>query len=826
MKAPNENSLLSPLKGKVIAAFLLACIAIALAVSITYLSFNNLLAKVDEISSPNTKLKVLNNLFEQITQLDQQQRADAIRNPGKPYRDYLNESKALLLSIDSLAAMPWENKKQGNRLNSMKRILNKRDYLLIDYLKLKSNLLNDKSFSTQLDSLADILVESKPGMDSSIFTTQKKTTTTTYLPKKPEKKQPFFSRIFGKKKPVVIDSAGNRVEVKEEISVKVDTLAIAKQDSAIVEVGKIMKTLEEDQRIQSKQVLQRELDLINTNIILINQLLTILQEVENEEVASIERKNLDAGILVTSSIERIGAILIVFFLLAALLVFLILVDISKSNFYRLQLLKAKEVAEQLSKVKQRFLANMSHEIRTPLQSIIGFSEQLKNPLVRAEALNAIQSSSEHLLHIVNEMLDYSRIESDKFTINNSPFDLENLIDEVASVIRVQAEKKGLQFIIDKKSLPSSRVLGDDFRLRQILYNLLGNAVKFTKSGFVKLEVDVKQDLLIKCSFAISDSGIGISSQDVNRIFGQFEQGSADHNEEYGGAGLGLTIVKKLVELQRGTIQVKSTLGKGSTFLVDMTFEKARLPKLQPAEQVNISNPAIIDKVIVVDDDPLILRFCSILLEKHHIKFKAIQQPKKIFNENLKDVKIFFLDIRMPGGINGVDLCKEIRKKNKKAKIIALTAHVLPQEQASMFENGFDEVLIKPFREKEFMHVLGINVIENSSFDLSSIRKMTMGDENLLHSIVDQFIEETQSNLKELEEKIPKKDNSSVREIIHKLSGRTGQMGATEISMLLKEIEKELASGKPVNDILEKISTASDQLRNLLIDLQREILVTH
>src|SRR5215203_5857915 len=112
MKARNEKSFLSPLKGKVIAAFLLACIAIALAVTITYLSFNNLLVKVDEISSPNTKLKVLNNLFEQITQLDQQQRADAIRNPGKPYRDYLNESKALLLSIDSLAAMAWENKKQ------------------------------------------------------------------------------------------------------------------------------------------------------------------------------------------------------------------------------------------------------------------------------------------------------------------------------------------------------------------------------------------------------------------------------------------------------------------------------------------------------------------------------------------------------------------------------------------------------------------------------------------------------------------------------------------------------------------------------------------
>jgi signal transduction histidine kinase/DNA-binding NarL/FixJ family response regulator len=824
MKARNEKSFLSPLKGKVIAAFLLACIAIALAVTITYLSFNNLLAKVDEISTPNTKLNVLNNLFEKITQLDQQQRADAIRNPQKPYRAYLNESKILLLSIDSLVAMQWENEKQGERLNAMKRILHKRDYLLIDYLKLKSNFLNDKTFSNQLDSLADILVQSKPAMDSSVLTTQKKTTTTTYLPEKNEKKQPFFSRIFGgKKKGLTIDSAGNRVEVKEEVSVKVDTLAVAQHDSAIIEVGKIMKTLEEDQRLQSKQVVERELQLITTNIVLINQLLSILQEVENEEVASVERKNLDAGILVTSSIERIGIILIVFFLLAAVLVFLILLDISKSNYYRLQLIKAKEVAEQLSKVKQRFLANMSHEIRTPLQSILGFSEQLTNPLVRAEALSAIQSSSEHLLHIVNEMLDYSRIESDKFTLNKAPLNLERVIDEVASVIRIQAERKGLQFIVDKKSLPQSKLLGDDFRLRQILYNLLGNAVKFTKEGFVKLEIDVKQDLLIKCCFTIVDSGIGISREDVSRIFGQFEQGSAEHNEMYGGAGLGLTIVKKLVELQHGAIHVRSKPDHGSVFMVDLIFEKARTPKVSQAESTTLALPAVSDKVIVVDDDPLILRFCSILLEKYQIRFKAIQQPEKIFNEDLHDVKIFFLDIRMPG-MNGVDLCKELRKRNKNAKIIALTAHVLPQEQAAMLANGFDQILIKPFREKEFLQVLGITVNDTSVFNLSSIRQMTMGDENLLHSIVDQFIEETHSNLEELEEKIRQGDSSGVREIIHKLSGRTGQLGALELSNSLRYIEKELDSGKVVKDVLEKMIEALNQLRALLIDLQKEILI--
>lgn len=142
----------------------------------------------------------------------------------------------------------------------------------------------------------------------------------------------------------------------------------------------------------------------------------------------------------------------------------------------------------------------------------------------------------------------------------------------------------------------------------------------------------------------------------------------------------------------------------------------------------------------------------------------------------------------------------------------------------MLQSGFDEVLIKPFREKEFLQVLGVTTTDNSTFDLSVIRQMTMGDESLLHSIVDQFIEETQTNLDELEEMIQKKDSSGVREIIHKFSGRTGQLGAMDLSTLFRHIEKELDSGKTVNEVLEKVADSLNQLRLLLIDLQKETLI--
>lgn len=827
MQLDKDKSFLKPVRGKVIAASLLACVAIGLALAVTYLSFNGLLDKVDELSNPNNKLKKLSHLFQQITRLDQQQRADAIKKPNKNYQEFLKESKQLVATIDSLNLMNWEDRRQMERLAAMKRILRKRDFLLVEYLKLKSDFVFNKKYSDQLDSLTDILTSAKPVSDSSVRTTEKKTTTTTYLPPAEEKKPNFFGRIFGgkKKEPTPQD---NRVEVKEEVSVKVDTLAIAQQDSAMMAVGRFMKGLERDQRQQTKQMLQRELELIGTNIVLINQLLSILQEVENEEIASIERKNDEAGAMVNSNIQRIGLIMIVFFLLAAVLVFLIMLDISKSNYYRLQLIKARDEAEELGQVKQRFLANMSHEIRTPLQSIIGFSEQLKSSQANNEAVDAIQSSSEHLLHIVNEVLDYSRIESDKFVIAESPFPLSRLINDVTSVIRIHAIEKGLDFIVKIDGDTNVVLLGDAFRLRQILYNLLGNAIKFTSQGSVTFELKITEARLVKCRFTITDTGIGIAQKDIGRVFGQFEQGNVNIHKQYGGAGLGLSIVKKLIDLQYGHIYLDSEEGKGSTFTVDLSFERA---SSEEAASLSVSQSKnghshFHGKVILVDDDPLILKLSGLVLQKNHIPFTAINQSEEALHVDLTDVNFIFLDIRMPG-ITGVELCKALRGKTK-AKIIALTAHVLPQEQASILESGFDQILTKPFREKDLLEVLGVeetSVSNGSTFDLTALKKMTMGDEQLLQSVIAQFNEETRKNIGELESILTCSDAKAAREIVHKFSGRIAQMGNTDLANKFHELEVKLDEGADLDTVRIEINQALAELHFFLNEIQREVITT-
>jgi signal transduction histidine kinase len=372
----------------------------------------------------------------------------------------------------------------------------------------------------------------------------------------------------------------------------------------------------------------------------------------------------EATQLVSSTIQRIGIIMLLFFLGAAVLVFLILTDIAGSNYFRKQLLKAKEEAEQLGLVKQRFLAHMSHEIRTPLQSIIGFSEQLRQNYPEGkESLDAIHSSSEHLLHIVNEVLDYSRIESGKFTVEREPFDLQEVLREVCAGIEIQAEQKGLTFIRELDSQHDIRLLGDGFRLRQILYNILGNAVKFTNKGFVRLSVIVDHsDYTVKCKFQITDTGIGMDQKDIERVFQQFEQANASINHHYGGTGLGLTIVKALVEAQNGNLSVTSELGNGSTFTINLNYDRAPRVELTSAnEEKRITQHKINGKVLIVDDDPLILKLCSLILRKHNVDHITFQDPHKVKQCNGFDgIDLVLLDIRMPN-INGVELCHAIRK---------------------------------------------------------------------------------------------------------------------------------------------------------------------
>jgi signal transduction histidine kinase/CheY-like chemotaxis protein len=814
-------------KRKILAGFLLAFVAILLALGITHFGFRDMLDTVNALSAPNRKLDALNDIFQEITALDQTQRAEAIRNPRKPYKAFLKQSKSLGNKIDSLGLLKWDTA-QHSRLIAIKQILQKRNTLFFSYLKLKSEVSDNRRLSIRLDTLSTILQHEKILVDSSVVTTEKKTITTyTRDSVAAQKERSGLGKLFSKKKNNPAPTT--HVKVQEELSVTVDTVAVSRQNKALEEVEKIVTDLEKDQRAENKKLLQQELELIHANSLLINKLLSILHDVENEELAQMHEKNDHAIALVTKSISNIGLLLGAFFLGAALLVYLIWVDIGRSNYYKEQLEKAKDEAEELSQIKQRFLANMSHEIRTPLQSIIGFAEQLKHRGQTREAIDAIHSSSEHLLHIVDEVLDYSRISSGSFTLEQEPFDLFGLVREVESALRIQADRKTLALKLDVEQARDFQLLGDAFRLRQILYNLIGNAIKFTAKGSVKLSVrtiEDEEDAYVRCIFEVTDTGIGIRAEDLEKIFNQFEQASALIARHYGGTGLGLTIVKSLVEAQGGSLEVESVPEKGSTFRATIPFARAAAGTRRQPVQKKQPKSAFTGKVLVVDDDVMILRLCSLILQKHEVNFTTYDEAQDLIDQQPDAaVSHILMDIRMPN-INGVELCHALRKKYpSQTRFVALTAHVFPQERQQLLDEGFDVVLSKPFRERELLDVLDLDADTTETLDpnLSMLRLMTLGDEALFQSVLQQFIEETKRDVENLDQGLKHMRAEPVREIVHKLAGRIGQMGSSELSGTLRDIELQLADGAPLQDVLQQLLHAKDGVEGLLTSIQVNVV---
>jgi signal transduction histidine kinase/FixJ family two-component response regulator len=820
---------------KILAGFLLAFVAIILAFTITHLAFRDMLVTVEELTAPSGKLTLLNRAFQEITTLDQLQRAEAIRNPKTSQSAFLNHSLRTINLIDSMLAMDWDNA-QRKRIESMKDVLKNRDSLFFSYLKLKSNLVDNKTLTKRIDTLSNIIDKKKIAVDSNIVTTEKKTTTTyvrdSIQPLKDERN--FFGKIFGKKKKPA-ESEKIQVQVQEELSVTVDTVAIAKQNEALEEVEKIVLDLEKDQRTQSKQLLKRELELINANSLLVTQLLTILREVEKEEMQHVQHKSFDASIVVSDSIKRMSLLLLCFFLGAALLVYLIWVDISRSNYYKLQLEKARDEAEELSQIKQRFLANMSHEIRTPLQSIIGFAEHIKQQKAYdTEAVDAIYTSSEHLLHIVNEVLDYSRISSGHFSLAHDDFSLMEVVKEVEAAMRIQADKKKLALIIDTNDATDEVLTGDSFRLRQILYNVLGNAVKFTTKGYVKLAVTTSAESdKTRCKFEITDTGIGIRKEDISKIFNQFEQADTSIVRNFGGTGLGLTIVRSLIEAQGGNLQVESTPGYGSVFTITIAYSKSVAPKEKQSD-VEVSGYAGIEpKVLVVDDDPMILRLCGIILKKNNITHRLYDDAEELLHEVPDDeVTHVLMDIRMPK-ITGLELCRALRKKYKAGtKFVALTAHVFPQDKQHLYDQGFDVVLTKPFHEEDLLKLLGGGKVfrrdvpasaESYVVDLNPLRKITMNDEALFNSVLQQFSEETLSDLNKVENAVQSSDIKALREVYHKMAGRVGQMGLLPLSARLREVEARIEKGETLDTLLPLVTSLKEEVGKLLSTIQSQVL---
>ena len=507
-------------------------------------------------------------------------------------------------------------------------------------------------------------------------------------------------------------------------------------------------------------------------------------------------------------------------------------SLSKGNRALDELHKAKLQLEESLKVKEQFLANMSHEIRTPMNAIIGFTNLLlKNEFSpeNKQYLNAIRTSGENLLVIINDILDFSKLESGKINFEFIQFNFPNLISMLIDLMLPKAvEKKIHLFSALDPNIPDY-LIGDPTRLNQILINLVGNAIKFTNQGEVKLSVDIANETEdeIEIKFAITDTGIGIAAENLPKIFESFTQATNSTTRKYGGTGLGLSITKQLVELQGGKIDVTSELEKGSCFSLNLKFEKNSQSEdaiLSAYEEFELKFPLEGIKVLLVEDNVLNQMLATKILSNWKcdtdVAENGLIASEKI---NQHNYDIVLMDIQLPE-MDGYEATHFIRNKTLaptcNTPIIAMTAHAFADEAEKCIKSGMNDYISKPFDEKKLYakicKVLSKNeklisnfekkIVDKTSLptkqfiDLSYLEKIGNNDSGFVLKMISVFLSQTPDLLAKLGLSIAQQDWEALTINSHKIKPSISFIGLKELEDVIETIEDYSSRGVLLNEL--------------------------
>ena len=391
-------------------------------------------------------------------------------------------------------------------------------------------------------------------------------------------------------------------------------------------------------------------------------------------------------------------------------------DITERKFHEEVLKKSKEQAEAGTLAKNEFIASVSHEFRTPMNGILGLSEILRNsPLSheQLDLLNGIISSAQNLLVLLNDVLDFSAMEAGKMEMDNQPFMLDRVMEDISLVMKMKAEEKSLQFNIAIDPNVPNLLVGDSQRLRQILINLAVNAVKFTEEGKVEVHISRihESDNIIHLKFEVSDTGIGISPEAMKSLFRVFSRIKPVKTKQKPGTGLGLSICKKLTDLMGGHIGVESTQGKGSMFWFTLPFTLSSLQKKKSeVTSVEVSSDFRQKLVLVAEDNAINQRIVSYQLQKMGFEIDLVADGQQALEKyHARRFDLVILDIQMPV-MDGYQVAKAIRAEEKgtsrHVSIIALTANAMKGDRESYLEAGMDGYVSKPFTYDVLSKVIG------------------------------------------------------------------------------------------------------------------------
>jgi CheY-like chemotaxis protein/HPt (histidine-containing phosphotransfer) domain-containing protein len=498
---------------------------------------------------------------------------------------------------------------------------------------------------------------------------------------------------------------------------------------------------------------------------------------------------------------------------------------------------------------------MSHEIRTPLNAIVGFSEQLSHASMKDEdqrKMTIIQKSAEHLTQITNDILDFSRINAGSIQLETIPVSIREEAAFLEESMGEMAQRNDNKLRVEIDEDVPAYVLGDALRIRQILFNLLSNAMKFTKNGTVKLSIKPSQQTAtqLKLVFAVADTGIGISEENIGRIFDEFEQAETSTTRNYGGTGLGLSITRNLVQLMNGELQVKSEPDKGTTFSFTVPFTIADAPEkeaaAEPAQNLSFLHGK---RILIVDDELYNRKLLRNMLQAWDTVITECADGEEALQEvSGNEYDLVLLDLRMPkmDGFQTRKAIQQLGPEKAAIPVIALTAALTHEERVSMLEDQWKGVLLKPLKVKDLAQCLqplfnseaapapalnGVNghkaeqetaLNGDEVISLEPLREISGNDRKFYLDMLKTFLRTTRDGIDAINQTSKIKDWEGMAEAAHKIASPVRHVQANEVYEMLKQLEREGRANTIGQSINQQITQLNQSVDRILQIIDREI----
>ncbi|MDI1322824.1 MAG: ATP-binding protein [Algoriphagus sp.] len=826
---PNTNT-----AGKVVVGFLLAAIFLIGVAGLTYYTLHRLMDTMEELAQPNQKLNLLNELQAEIfktTQIDQ-------LGPEGDFRVQDSTIRFLEAKLDLLNEMAADSLEKAN-VQSIRANL---ATLINGYLALyevKGNLAN-RNFTQEALKKVELgirrraaVIESQPLSELNpkdfIFNELKQQNNSRQELKSGRNTQEDDKLIAYLKELQQQNVRGNNSEQSQTL------------DSVLYNIRKVISRIYREEATQRQELASLESDLSLKQSEIIGTIQSLLGTLQRRAIEESESQNQSAFGLAYDVTFFLILVVALSVFGSAFLVISILKEIRLNRKYQENLEISTQKSEELARSKQEFLANMSHEIRNPLHVIQGYRSVLEKSELNQNQqshLRMIGFASDTLMEIVDEVLDFSKLEAGKLELESRPFDPEELFGALQNFFELQASEKKLEFDWSLE-LPEGRwLIGDQLRLKQIINNLLSNSFKFTSHGSIQVHVNWGKNTL---SVEILDTGIGMNPEVLAKVFREFDQADNSISRKYGGTGLGLAIVNRLVTLMGGEIEVESEEDKG-------TKMRIRLPMITTDPLPVFSDSLAIGaidltgkNILLVDDDKVGLRYLETVLTYFGatvFPFSGGVKYRDEFKEIALDMAI--IDIQMPE-FSGFEVIKSLRNypQYQGLPVIAMTANVFVEDREKMLHHGFNDLIFKPFQEKALLACLSTffpdRVILESPvsqvipekgsalFQLKDLRRFCMGDESLLEEIVKEMILQTRSDMVKLKTARLNDRWEDVLEICHQLGSRLGQIQSPS-GEIARKIESSLKLGTK-NGLGELLNQLDKQVDELLKALSSHIYLT-